>query len=118
MRAQVTIAASYKTNDGEPIALHLDALALRWAERLGRPVARQEVVKALLEAGLKEHPVSDDEVQRAKARGSIGGRPSERPSRPKLALATIDGRRLLVEEKGRGDAGRVGTKKGTHRKAA
>jgi len=118
MRAQLTLAASYRPADGEPVAAHLDAIALRWAERLGRPVARQEVIKALLEAGLKEHPVSDEELQNARAKGRVG-RPIERPARPKLTLATVDGQRLLVEEgKGRGDAGRANRKDRKHAVAA
>lgn len=100
----LTIGAQYRAADGAPVVEHLDLLALKWSERLGKAVSRAEVIKALLEAGLEAHPIDEAEAARLRALAPAPAR--ERPSLPKLRLATIDGQRLLLEEeKGRGDAG-------------
>lgn len=120
MPRHLTISAQYRTEEGLPTVEHLDALALKWSEAAGKPIPRQAVIKVLLEAALKEHPVTDEEKARARSKAAAGRRtPPEQPARPHLTLATIDGQRYLVEEvKGRGDAGRVNQKQGKQPKAA
>lgn len=117
MRDQVVLTASYKPADGQSVADHIDLLALRWSEGLGRRVARQEVIKALLEKGLQEHPISEEEAQRLRAKLPPGTKITERPARPKLRLATVDGQRCLLEE-GSGDAGSPQRRDRKHHKAA
>lgn len=55
----VTVGAQYRASEGAPVVEHLDLLAIKWSERLGKAVSRAEVVKALLEAGLQAHPVDE-----------------------------------------------------------
>lgn len=108
MPRHLSISAQYRTEDGLPIVEHLDALATKWSEAAGKTIPRQAVIKVLLEAALKEHPVTDDEKAKARAKAAAGRRAADQPARPHLTLATIDGKRYLVEEvKGRGDAGSV-----------
>ena len=112
----LTIGAQYRASEGAPVVEHLDLLALKWSERLGKAVSRAEVIKALLEAGLEAHPI--DGAEAARLRGLSPAPARERPVLPKLRLATIDGQRLLVEEKGCGDAGIRTPKRGKHQRAA
>lgn len=112
----LTIGAQYRKSEGAPVVEHLDLLAIKWSEKLGQAVSRAEVIKALLEAGLEAHPVDEAEAARLRALSPAPAR--EQPTRPRLRLATIDGQRLLLEEKGRGDAGIVIPKKGKHQRAA
>jgi hypothetical protein len=106
MTKYVTIGAQYRAQDGAPVAERLDLLALQWSERAGREVSRTEVIKALLEESLAKYPIDESEAARLRALPKLARAPlPERPTRPRIVIATVNGQRVL-QEKGCGDAGR------------
>lgn len=84
---------------------HLDLLALKWTDKLQRPVSRQEVIKTLLAAALEEHPVSADEARRLRARSRAERRVP--PAKPKIRLLRTDNGTVLVSESGDGGSFRA-----------
>lgn len=94
------VTAAYRAEEGRSIVEHLDLLALAWSEEREREVSRNEVVQALLEASLKEHPISPTEARRLKSGKKPAKRKRAAPPRIRLIKST-DGK-IVVRESGDG----------------
>ena len=73
--AQKVVSAAVKPEWEE----HLNVLAARFSEELGREVTKSDVIRAFLRQGLEDNPVSDEERVRTKARRGSAAAPVARP---------------------------------------
>lgn len=102
---QIIVSAAYRPEQGKAIREHLDLLALAWSEERNRVVSRNEVLQALIEAALAEHPVTAEDARRLRQR-SKQDRPRRAPP-PRIRLIKDTAGKISVRESGDGGSFRA-----------